>query len=66
MLIIGAKGFAKEVLEVLLQKNEIEELYFYDDISQDIPEKLHGFPILKNFSEVQDLFKYNNKFTIGN
>ena len=32
MLIIGAKGLAKEVLEIFHQTNELENLYFYDDI----------------------------------
>lgn len=32
MLIIGAKGFAKEVLEILHQNGETEDLCFYDDV----------------------------------
>ena len=31
MLIIGAKGFAKEVLEILHQNGQTENLCFYDD-----------------------------------
>ena len=42
MIIIGAKGFAKEVLEVLWQLNELENLVFYDDVNIDIPDKLFG------------------------
>lgn len=67
MLIIGAKGFAKEVLEVFHQLNQLEKIAFYDDITNDIGELLYDtFPILKNENEVITFFKENgNEFTIG-
>jgi sugar O-acyltransferase (sialic acid O-acetyltransferase NeuD family) len=66
MLIVGAKGLAKEVLEIFHQRNELENLYFYDDISTDIPEKLFGiFPVIREMTEVMELFKTDNRFTIG-
>ncbi len=66
MLIIGAKGLAKEVLEIFHQKNELENLYFYDDISMDVQDKLFGqFPILRNIEQVVALFKTDPNFTIG-
>ncbi len=67
MLIIGAKGFAKEVLEVVHQLNQLENLVFYDDVNIDVPEKLFGqFPILKTIKEASNYFKtIDHKFTIG-
>lgn len=67
MLIVGAKGFAKEVLEVVHQLNDIEHLVFYDDVNTDIPEKLFGrFPVLRNLHEAANYFKTSdNRFTIG-
>lgn len=67
MLIIGAKGFAKEILEVLHQLHELENLVFYDDVNKDVPEKLFGqFPILRTFQEAAVYFKtIDNQFTIG-
>jgi sugar O-acyltransferase (sialic acid O-acetyltransferase NeuD family) len=67
MLIIGAKGFAKEVLEVLHQLNQTENLAFYDDVNQDIGDYLYDkFPILKNENQVKKYFlEIDNKFTIG-
>lgn len=67
MLIIGAKGFAKEVLEVLHQLNQLENLVFYDDVSDDVPEKLFGqFPVLRTTQEASVYFKtIENQFTIG-
>lgn len=67
MLVIGAKGFAKEVLEVLFQNNQTENLVFYDDVNDDVPEELYGeFKILKNTDEAATYFKTgDNRFTIG-
>lgn len=66
MLIIGAKGLAKEVLEIFHQQNELKNIYFYDDVNADVPDKLYGqYPILKNTEQVSELFKKDNRFTIG-
>lgn len=67
MVIIGAKGFAKEVLEILHQNKQLEGLAFYDDVNHDLPDLLFGkFPNLKNADEVKEHFqKYGNLFTIG-
>jgi sugar O-acyltransferase (sialic acid O-acetyltransferase NeuD family) len=67
MLIIGAKGFAKEVLEVMYQLNQLENLAFYDDVNDDVPEKLFSqFPVLRTIQEASIYFKtIDNQFTIG-
>ncbi len=67
MLIIGAKGFAKEVLEVFHQLGETKNIVFYDDVNDDIGDLLFDkYPILKNEAQVRDYFKTNgNQFTIG-
>lgn len=67
MLIVGAKGFAKEVLEVLHQNNELENLVFYDDVNDDVQGLLYNkFPVLKNLKETQNYFQNTDKsFTIG-
>lgn len=67
MLIIGAKGFAKEVLEVVHQLKQLDNLAFYDDVNEDVPEKLFGqFPVLRTTLEASVYFKtVDNQFTIG-
>lgn len=67
MLIIGAKGFAKEVLEVMHQLNQLENLVFYDDVNVDVPGKLFSqFPVLRTTQEAAVYFKtIDNQFTIG-
>jgi sugar O-acyltransferase (sialic acid O-acetyltransferase NeuD family) len=67
MIIIGAKGFAKEVLEVFHSQNKLKNLVFFDNISTHVPEFLFGhFPVLKNENEVKDHFKaHGTQFALG-
>ena len=65
MLIVGAKGFAKEVLEILRQQNDLRGLVFFDDINS-APLLYDQFPILKNEDEVKKHFQaFGNQFTLG-
>tara|TARA_B110000503_G_C7076236_1_gene383037 strand:- start:318 stop:950 length:633 start_codon:yes stop_codon:yes gene_type:complete len=67
MLIVGAKGFAIEVLEILHQQNKTENLVFYDDVNDDINGLLYNqFNILKSEIEAKKYFDLiDNQFTIG-
>jgi sugar O-acyltransferase (sialic acid O-acetyltransferase NeuD family) len=67
MIIIGAKGFAKEVLEILHQLNDLDNLVFYDDVNNDAPDILFGrFPVLKSIFEAENYFNtIDCRFTIG-
>jgi hypothetical protein len=57
MIIVGAKGFAKELLEVCHQLGRTEALVFFDNVSTDLPEKLYRqFPILRSEQEVKAHF----------
>ena len=67
MLIVGAKGFAKEILEVCHQNNDLKNFVLFDNVNLDIGSKLYDkFPILKTFDEAKKYFKTkNNTFTLG-
>lgn len=67
MLIIGAKGFAREVLEILAQNQILGDVCFYDDINDDVPDLLFDeFKILKSIDQAQHLFQTkDNRFTLG-
>jgi sugar O-acyltransferase (sialic acid O-acetyltransferase NeuD family) len=67
LLIIGAKGFAKEILQILHKKDELKRLTFYDDVNVEIAGYLYNyFPILKSKIEAQYYFStVDNHFTIG-
>ena len=67
MLIIGAKGFAKEVLEIIQDLNDLKDVAFYDDINDDVKGFLFNeFLIIKNEKDVRSFFQNKSKkFTIG-
>lgn len=67
MLIVGAKGFAKEVLEVCHQSKSDYNLVFFDDVNADAPDLLYNqFSVLKSMEAVVHYFKtVDTAFTIG-
>jgi sugar O-acyltransferase (sialic acid O-acetyltransferase NeuD family) len=67
MIIIGAGGYAKELLEIFHQKGETKDLAFYDDINPYDGKLLFDrYRILRNEIEVKDFFRNkDNKFIIG-
>jgi len=55
MLIIGAKGFAKELFEVILQNGPPNSIAFYDDVSEEAPSSLfRGYQVLRNAEAAAD------------
>lgn len=70
MIVIGAKGFAKELLEELVSDKygyDEKELFFFDDITESMPIKLFDkYTILRNIKEMEDVFlNTSNKFCLG-
>ena len=66
MLIVGARGFAKELLNILLQNGQ-EKIALFDNINNYDDWQYHGFPIIKNEDEVRAWFSHSktNKFCLG-
>lgn len=67
MIIVGAKGFAKEILEIFHQNGDLENLCFYDDVNSDILDTLYdSFKIIRNIESASLFFKnIDNRFAIG-
>jgi sugar O-acyltransferase (sialic acid O-acetyltransferase NeuD family) len=66
MLIVGAKGLAKEVLQIIEENKDVESLVFFDDVNLDIPQKLYDkYPILRTDQEVIEHFKKDQRFSLG-
>lgn len=67
MVIIGAGGFAKEVLQIVSQTTAIEQIAFYDDVTVNGPDTLFDqFKILKNEDALVAHFeKFGPDFTLG-
>jgi sugar O-acyltransferase (sialic acid O-acetyltransferase NeuD family) len=68
VIIIGAKGFAKEVLQILFDNGQItEDLMFYDDVSEDLPNLIYDqFQILRTPGSLMEHFKnHSPEFILG-
>ncbi len=64
MLILGAKGHASEILDVLHTQNS--DLCFFDNVSTDIGNRLFNkYPVFKTREEVLFRFKSDNRFALG-
>lgn len=57
MVVVGAKGLAKELLEIFSDMNALTGLYFFDNVSEDSPEKLFDrFTIIRTFDRAREIF----------
>lgn len=66
MIIVGAKGFAKELLEILYRDYKYKDIYFYDDITQGQPKSLFDkFSIIKTKEDLITTLKSNAYFALG-
>lgn len=67
MLVVGARGLAKEVLDMLLLNKQMNNLVFYDDVNLEDPDLLFGqFPILRSPDQAVEYFSSTDKrFTLG-
>jgi len=67
MIVIGAGGFAKELIDILEVKSNYSDknLFFYDDINHT-PDSLYGFKILHDLNEAEYVFnEISTDFCIG-
>lgn len=66
MLIIGAKGLAKEILQICHDNNELENLCFYDDVNNNVQKLYNTFNIIESVETAKNYFnKIDSRFTIG-
>jgi len=67
MIIIGAQGFAKELLTVLNWNDAADHLYFFDNVTTDMPDHLYGiYPVLKSWQALKDYISTQSpEFILG-
>jgi len=68
MLVAGAKRHAKEIYELLHEREKLSTIYFFDDVSFDLPEKLFGkFEIIRSVKSVESFFgtSHDKRFILG-
>ncbi len=57
MIVAGAKGLAKELLEIMAQIDALDNLYFFDNVSDNVPAALiNRFRILRTLGEAKEIF----------
>ncbi|QKG51631.1 NeuD/PglB/VioB family sugar acetyltransferase [Hymenobacter sp. BRD67] len=65
MLVLGARGHAIELLQVLEDNGETD-LYFYDDVSHDAPNQLFGrYPVLCSPTEAMQHLRHDSRAALG-
>ena len=64
MVIVGAKGHAKEIFDLINIGNR-SNIFFFDNVSTDNPAKLYGCPILNNFNDLNEILSQNPDFILG-
>jgi sugar O-acyltransferase (sialic acid O-acetyltransferase NeuD family) len=65
MVVLGAGGHAKEILEILRSSNQLMKLAFYDDSSIEVPHLLYDtFPIIRTKKELLEYFIENGTSVI--
>ncbi|MGO4292722.1 acetyltransferase [Chitinophaga sp. RAB17] len=64
MLVVGARGHAKEILQILVSRYTLSELRFFDNIN---PETLlyKQFKVIKSFNELSIFLKQYPDFVLG-
>jgi sugar O-acyltransferase (sialic acid O-acetyltransferase NeuD family) len=66
MIILGAKGFSKQLIELFYQAQRTENLFFFDDITMENSDTLFGIRIIKTIDEVRFIFKnVSDEFCLG-
>ena len=67
MLVVGARGFAKELLEIFHITNQTDNLVFYDDINPSLESLLFdSFPILNHIDQASKYFKeVDSRYCLG-
>lgn len=65
MILVGAKGHAKEVRQLINAGEGAKEIAFFDNISQDPPSALYGSPVLLSMEEAQQELRKDNRFVLA-
>lgn len=66
MVIVGAKGHAKEVLAILEDNQYRGEIFFFDDVSKDLPGLMYGkFPVITSLADVEKVLTQDRTFILG-
>lgn len=58
MVVVGANGLAKELLEIIYQQDSVSPVYVFDNVTENAPDTLFDrFPLLRNFGQAKEVFE---------
>lgn len=64
MIIAGAGGHAREILDLLVIKAE-EAIFLFDNINSDAPDFINGYPLIRTAEEAKAQFQNDPRFIVG-
>ncbi len=64
MIIAGAGGHAREILDLLQQKTG-EAIFLFDDVSISVPSNINGHPLIRSWEEAKAKLQNDPRFIIG-
>lgn len=66
MVVAGASRHAKEILDLFYGQKQVDDLYFFDDVTLNGPDLfLERFPIVHGVDALPPIFKNDNRFVLG-
>lgn len=66
MLIAGAGGHAREIVGVLAELKQLEDVYLFDDVSENLPVAIwNQFPVIRTTAEAREALERNKRFVLG-
>lgn len=66
MIVIGAGGHAKEIAGILYELKQTDGVFFYDDVTPNIPSTLFNqFKILRSEREAREVLQNDPRFILG-
>ncbi|NJY63938.1 acetyltransferase [Salinimicrobium sp. CDJ15-81-2] len=66
MVLVGASGHAREILDVVQRNRDYRgKLSFFDNVSPGIPDEFLGYPIIKKLKEVEKYFLLDKDFILA-
>jgi sugar O-acyltransferase (sialic acid O-acetyltransferase NeuD family) len=65
MILVGAKGHAKEVRQLIDTGEGAKEIAFFDNRSQNPPTTLYGSPVLLSMEEARRELRKDNRFVLA-
>lgn len=64
MIITGAGGHAREILDLLIKKAE-EDFFLFDNINDTVPDTINGHPLIRTEEEAKAQLQNDPRFIIG-